>query len=161
MYGFTPTISDHHLLIVGYFGADKIGYNGAYKMTVANIIASIDQQHNSDTPTKWNILTAPNHWFTALVPSSYPPVIVSGQHTTGTTPTADIKMYDNSDKSWKKIGSLSSARSTGAVVTVYNNAIIIIGGCTKGDTMANAKLSSLKVVELGQVELLHKAIISY
>ena len=64
-------------------------------------------------------------------------------------------MYDNSNKSWKKIGSLSSARSGVAVAAVYNNAIIIIGGCTKGDTTANAEPSSVTVVELGQAELLH------
>ena len=152
MYGFTPTISDDHLIIVGYHGAEMKGYNAAYKIPVANI-TSIDQQHNSDTPTKWTELT--DHWFTALVPSSSPPVVVGGNDTTNTITTADIKMYDNSNKSWKKIGSLSSARSTVAVAAVYNNAIVVIGGCTKADTMANAKSSSLTIVELGQAELLH------
>ena len=52
MYGFTPTISDDHLLIVGYYGAGNGGtdlnnYKGAYKIPVANITASIYQQHNS------------------------------------------------------------------------------------------------------------------
>ena len=64
-------------------------------------------------------------------------------------------MYDNSNKSWKKIGSLTSARSYVAVAAVYNNAIIIIGGCTKADTTANAISSSVTVVELGEAELLH------
>ena len=155
MYAFTPTISNDHLLIVGYSGADMKCYKGAYKIPVANITASIDQQHNSDTPTKWTKLTLPDHWCTALVPSSSPPVVVGGEDTTGTIPTADIKMYDNSNKSWKKIGSLTSARSGVAVAAVYNNAIIIIGGGTKADTLANRKSSSLTIVELGQAELLH------
>ena len=155
MYYFAPTISDDHLLIVGFVGADMKHDNGAYKIPVANITASNDQQHKSDTSTKWTELTADDHWDTALVPNSSPPVIVGGDDTTGTIPTADIKMYDNSNKSWKKIGSLSSARSRVAVAAVYNNAIIIIGGCTKGDTTANAKSSSVTVVELGQAELLH------
>ena len=154
MWGFTPTISDDHLLIVGYCGADMNGYKSAYKIPVANITASIYQQHNSDTPTKWTELTAADHWHTALVPSSSPPVIVGGEDTTGTIPTADIKMYDNSNKSWKKIGSLSSARSNVAVAAVYNNAIVVIGGYTKGGRMANVKSSSMTVVELGQAELL-------
>ena len=149
---FTPTISDDHLLIVGYSGTTAMPYKGAYKMPVANITASIDQQHNSDTPTKWTELTAVDHWYTALVPSSSPPVVVGGEDTTGTT--ADIKIYDNSNKSWKKIGSLTSARSGVAVAAVYNNAIIIIGGCTKADSMTNAISSSLTLVELGQAELL-------
>ena len=154
MYAFTPTISDDHLLIVHYYGANT-RYNGAYKIPVANITASIDQQHNSDTPTKWIELTAADHWCKALVPSSSPPVVVGGDNKIGTIPTADIKMYDNSNNSWKKIGSLSSSRSAVAVAAVYNNAIVVIGGCIKEDTIANIKSSSLTVVELGQVELLH------
>jgi len=54
---FTPTISDDHLLIVGYCGADMLTYNCAYKIPVANI-TSLDQQHNSDILTKWTELTA-------------------------------------------------------------------------------------------------------
>ena len=163
MYGFTPTISDDHLLIVCYYGADNStsgvylnNYKGAYKIPVANITASIYQQHNS-APSKWTELTVAYHWCIALVPSSSPPVVVGGQGvgTIGTIPTADIKMYDNSNKLWKKIGSLSSARSCVAVTAVYDNAIIVIGGYTKGGSSANRKSSSLTIVELGQAELLH------
>ena len=151
MYGFTPTISDDHLLIVGYSGVDGKGSQGSYKIPVANI-TSADQQHNSNTPTKWTELTKADFYYTALVPSSSPPVVVGGDDQTATT---DIKMYENSNKSWKKIGWLSSARCTAAVAAVYNNAIIVIGGCTKADTQANRKSSSVIVVELGQAELLH------
>ena len=154
MAAFTLTISDDHLLVVGYSGADISFHKGAYKIPVANITASIDQQHNSDTPTKWTQLTKADHWGIALVLSSSLPVVVGGEDITG-TPTADIKMYDNSKKSWKKIGSLSSARSLVAVAAVYNNAIVVIGGYTKGGSMANRKSSSLRVMELGQAELLH------
>ena len=154
MFKFSPTISGDHLVIVGYTDADG-RCRSSYKIPVANITASINQQHNSDTPTKWTKLTLTDHWRTALVPGSSPPVVVGGHDRYGTIPTADIKMYNNSDKSWKKIGSLSSERSQVAVAAVYNNAIIIIGGCTKADTPANVKSSSLTVVELGQAELLH------
>ena len=156
MYLFTPTIIDGDLIIVSYYGADMKAYNGAYKLPIANITASISQKHNeTDTPqAKWTKLTAIDHWCVALVPSSSPPVVVGGMNRTGTIPTADIKMYDNFSKSWKKIGSLSSARFDVAVAAVYNNAIIVIGGCTKGGSMANAKSSSLTVVELGQADLL-------
>ena len=154
MHAFTPIVSDDHLLIAGYCGADNKGYNGVCKISVPNITLSGGQQHNSDTSTKWTKLTVADHWDTALVPSSSPPVVVGGQDTTGKA-TADIKMYDNSNKSWKKIGSLSSARSSVAVAAVYNNAIIIIGGCSKVDTTANAESSIVTVVELGQAELLH------
>ena len=147
MYGFIPTISDGHLLI----GRHNPSYTCKkfYKIPVANITAPMY------TPTKWTELTLPTHWFTDLVPNTSPPVVVGGEDTAGTILTADIKMYDNSNKSWKKIGSLSSARTRVAVAAVYNNAIVVIGGCTKADTLANAKSSSLTVVELGQAELLH------
>ena len=110
----------------------------------------------TQTP-KWTELTAADHWRTALVPSSSPPVVVGGQVSIqqGATATADIKMYDNSNKSWKKIGLLSSARCAVAVAAVYNNAIIIIGGYTNGGSMATIESSCVKVVELGQAELLH------
>ena len=145
------TTCDDHLLIVGY-GRPNTTYRQTYTIPLVSIMVSIDQQHNSDTPTKWTELTAADHYFTALVPSSSPPVVVGGHDIDGTT-TADIKMYDNSNKSWKKIGSLSSARSMVAVAAVYNNAIIIIGGCTKGGNVADFLSSSLTTVELGQVEL--------
>ena len=154
MWGFIPTIFDDHLLIVGYTGVDMKGYNNAYKIPIATITASNDQQYTCSKlfkSTKWTQLTAADHLYTALVPNSSPPVIIGGHYCSGTS-TADIKMYDNSNKSWKMIGSLSSARSGVAVATVYNNAIIVIGGCVKGDIMANAKSSSLTVVEMGQLE---------
>ena len=155
MCAFTPIISDDHLLIVDYLNVNKKRERNAYKLPVANITASIDQQHNSDTPTKWTKLTIADHWYTALVPSSSPPVVVGGEDNTGKMPTGDIKMYDNSNKSWKKIGLLSFARSEAAVATVYNNAIIVIGGYTKGDTLTNVRSSIVTIVELGQAELLN------
>ena len=155
MWGFTPIVSDDHLLIVGYYGVNLNPYNGAYKISVDNITASGDQQHNRDTSTEWTELTAADHWLRALVPSSSPPIVIGGENRSGTIPTADIKMYDNSNKSWKKIGSLSSARSDVAVAAVYNNAIVIIGGYTKGGSGTITKSFSVTVVELGQAELLH------
>ena len=92
MCSFTPTISDDHLLIVGYHDADTgadMRCRSAYKIPVANITTSIDQQHNSDTPTKWAELTVADHWCTALVPSLSPPMVVGG-HDTTYKPTADI-----------------------------------------------------------------------
>ena len=161
IYGFTPIVSDDHLIIVGYNCTDMKRYKSAYKISVATITASIDQQHNSYTLTKWTELTSADHWcaYTALVPSSSPPVVVGGEDTTGTS-TA-VNMYDNSNKSWKKIGSLSSARSGVAVAAVYNNAIIIIGGYTKGGSMTTAKSSSVTVVELGQAERIHPSLANF
>ena len=81
--------------------------------------------------------------------------MVVGEENEDDETTTDIKMYDDSNKSWKKIGSLLSARSRTALTAVYNNAVIIIGGCTKGGGLTNHKSSSLTIVELGQAELLY------
>ena len=152
MWVFTPIVSDDHLLIVGYGNENMKKVSDTYKIPVTNITASGDQQHNSGTSTKWTELTAADHWSTVLIPSSSPPVVLGGgDHTDNGDTTTDIKMYDNSNKSWKKIGSLSSARCDVAVAAVYDNAIIIIGGCTKGGIMAKRKLYSVTVVELGQL----------
>ena len=154
MYGFTPTISDDHLLIVGYTSIDTIRHKKAYKIAVSDITRapSADQQCNSQTPTKWTDLTAAIHWYTALVPNSSPPMVVGGDK--GGVPTADVKIYDYAGKSWKKVisKSLSSARSGVAIGTVYNNAIIVLGGCTKGGSKADLLSSFVTTVELGQLE---------
>ena len=157
MYEFIPTISDDHLLIVGYHGTDRIAKKSAYKLPIANITASIEEQHKvtSSTSSRWTELSLLAHSSTVLVPSSSPPVIVGGWNHKDKTSTADIKMYNDSDHSWRKVGSLSSAKFYSGVAAVDNNAVIIIGGCTRGAITGDHNSSSLAVVELGQAELLH------
>jgi len=145
MCAFTPTISYDDLLIVGYTGTDMKRYKSAYRISVATITSN-DQQQNSDVSTKWTKLTDATHWYTTVVPIPSRPVVVGGEGKIETI-TADIKMYDSSSETWMKIGSLSSARYAVALAAVYNNAIIVIGGCTEED--------SLTKVELGQAELVH------
>ena len=159
MFGFTPTISDDNMIIVGYHGVNSSRYRSAYKIPVANI-TSVDQHHRYDTPIHWIKLTDAIHWYTSLIPNSSPPVVVGGQDLTNTA-TADIRMYDNSNNSWKKVGSLSSARSYVTVSTICNNAVIVIGGYTETRSKISARLSSLKLLQLGQAELFHYAIIDY
>jgi len=95
-------------------------------------------------------MTSATRWSTAPVPSSFPPVIVGGQDQSGST-TSSIKVYDNCSNSWRKIDALPSARSCVAVATINNNAIIVIGGCTRGGS--NAKSFSLTTAELGNTQL--------
>ena len=145
MFFFTPTISDDHMLIVGYSGADRKSKTDAYKLPVASIIASNGQGYGK--------LTKATHFYTALVPSSSPPVVVGGWNQSEKTPTPDIMMYNSSDNSWQKIGSLPSPRCFVTVALVHkNSAVIVIGGCTRGDNKVNRDSSSLKVVELGRAE---------
>ena len=157
MYEFIPTISDDHLLIVGYCVTGRKAKKGAYKLPVANITASIEEQHKvtSSTSSGWTELTELTHLLTVLVPNSSPPVVVGGWNRNDKTSTADIKIYDDSDHSWRKVGSLSSAKLVAGIAAVDNNAVIIIGGCTRGGSKDDLKSSSLTVVELGQAEVLH------
>ena len=151
---FAPIISDDYLLIVGY--SDGQGTKkAAYRLPVATITTSIYRQHDSSTSSRWTKLTAVTDFYTALVPGSSPPVIVGGWNHSDKTSTADIKMYDNSDHSWRNVGSLSSARSQVAIAAVDDNAIVVIGGCTKANNTADRKSSALAVVELGEAKLLH------
>jgi len=87
---------------VGYYDADGKISRSAYTIPVDDITRSGDQQQTSATPTKWVTMTPATHWNTALVPNSSPPVVLGGQDQSG-TPTSDIKMYDDSNKSWRKI----------------------------------------------------------
>jgi len=153
MFTFTPIITDDHLLIVGYTNSNIKRDINAYKIPVDDITRSGDQQQTSDTPTKWITMTNDTHWCTALVPSSSPPVVVGGSDQSSSA-TSDIKMYDNSSKSWKNISSLSSARSRVAIAAINNNAIIVIGGYTKGGSIDNRNSSSVTAVELGQAQLI-------
>ena len=156
MFQFSPIISDDHLLIVGYAGVDNNVEQGVFRLPVTTITASIDRQHNSAISFRWTKLNAATRAYTTLVPGSFPPIIVGGWDHSDKTSTADIKMYDNSDHSWRSVGSLSSARSCVGVATVDNNEIVVIGGCTKGDNTYDLNSSSLTIVELGEVDgLLH------
>ena len=155
MYEFTPVISNNHLLIVGYAGADGKAKKGVYRLPVANIIASVDERNHNAASSKWTKLTAVADFHAALVPGSSPPVIVSGWNSSDKTSIADIKTYNNSEHSWRSVGSLSSARHFVAVAAVDDNAIVVIGGCSKGGSVAERKSSGLTTVELGEAELLH------
>ena len=46
-----------------------------------------------------------------------------------------IEIYDKSRNIWKQVGSLSSGRISTAVAAVNNNAVIVIGRCTKRDML--------------------------
>lgn len=143
MFNIKPTLSDGNLLIVGYYGANRQCYSGVYKITIVDLISSIEKQTNYN----WTKLSSCSSYDTTLVPNSSPPLIVGGCNTHFTA-TTDIKMYDATSKSWKGIDSLSSGRIAAAVAAVGNEAIVVIGGCSD---VKHPGPSSIKTVELGQV----------
>ena len=153
MYDISLTISDGHLIIVNYFSIDLRCYSTVHATPITDVTTS--QYVNGIKSKDWVQLTTASHWAVALVPNSSPLTVLGGIDCS-TLPTADIKMYDSSKKSWKNtMSSLTSPRSAATVVAINDTAIIVIGGCTNMDTAATAKSSSLTTVELGQAEL-HK-----
>ena len=70
-------------------------------------------------------------------------------------------MYDDSDRRWWKIAaaSLSSPRSEVAIGVVNDNAIVVIGGCTKGGKLARS-YSSMRM-EMGQAEIIKPTLITF
>ena len=116
--------------IVGYHGVYSSRHKNAYRIPVASITKSSQHKLNAPRTLDWIEITETTHWFTSLIPNSSPPVVVGGQNTTDTA-TEDINMYDYSNDTWRKVGSLSSARSYVTVSAMHNNAIIVVGGYTK------------------------------
>lgn len=155
MTTFTPSIANDHLFIVGYTDGNLSRNNDTYKIPLVEVVASIDQLNISDHGVdKWNKMAPADHWFTALVPGSSPPLAVGGWEKGSTATTADINMYEFSKGSWKKVGAITFPRSLVAVATIGDSAIILIGGYTKGGSLANANSSTITTVELGQAEII-------
>ena len=151
MWGFSLSTCGDQLIIVGYH--DEVHrYNVPCMIPFADIIASVDRSTVS-TP-KWSELAPPHpYWSIALLPNSSPPVIVGGRNRSSTASTDCIKVYDNSNESWKTIATLSSSRGRVAVVTISNNAVIVIGGVAQIGEQDQSKSYNLTVMELGQAGL--------
>jgi len=151
MYAFTPIICDDYLLVVGYTGADMKRYKNSFKVLV-NDIVRLEEPHQQKVCTKWIPMADATYLHAAPVRSSFAPMVVGGENQHGTT-TREIEIYDKNTNSWRKLMSLSSARSSVAAVTFSNNALIVIGGYTEGDSIDNALDSSQDTVELGQAKI--------
>ena len=140
------TISDNLLYIVGYSTATDGRINAAYKLSIDIIISPADQL----TSNHWTKLPLAPHCYTAIIPNTSPPVIIGGSG-----PTADIRVLDVPNNSWKKIASLTSPRTFTAVVPINHDSILVIGGCTSGIGIKEAKEHSISRVEKGSVKLCH------
>ena len=139
------TISDNLLYIVGYDIATG-RTNAACKLSIDIITSTSDQL----TSNHWTKLPPAPHCYTAIIPNTSPPVIIGGDDI-HYVPTADIKMLDVPNNSWKKIASLTSPRASTAVVPI---SILVIGGITGGESVEGAKKHhSITRVEKGSVRL--------
>ena len=146
-------ISNDTLYIVGYVRANGNKTSAAYEMSVDMVISSAVQLTSNQT-AHWTKLPPAPHFETPIIPNCSPPVIIGG-HDIQYVPTVAIRVLDVPNNSWKKIASLTTARSDTAVVPINHDSILVIGGCTGGRSVEEAKAHSISRVEKGGVRLCH------
>ena len=146
------TTSDDLLYIVGYNRATG-RTNAAYQLPVDTITSSAAQLTSNQT-AHWTKLPPAPHYDTAIIPNSCPPVIIGGHDIQG-VPTVDIRVLDVPNNSWKKIASLTTARSSTAIVSINHDSILVIGGNTGGRNPTEVIAHSTTRVEKGTVRLCH------
>ena len=145
------TKSDDTLYIVGYNIA--IGRtSAAYAVSVDMVTSSVTQLTSNQT-AHWTKLPLAPHYSTAIIPNSCPPTIIGGKK--HGVKIDDIRVLDVPNNSWKKIASLTTARSATAVVPINHDSILVIGGTTGGRGIEGAKAHSISTVEKGTVRLCH------
>ena len=152
MWVLSLTISDDLLYIVGYSKATG-RTSAAYQVPVDTITSSAAQLTSNQT-APWTKLPPAPHFETAIIPNSCPPVIIGG-HDIQYVPSVDIRVLDVPNNSWKKIASLTTARSSTAVVPINHGSILVIGGHTGGKDIKEAMALSITSVEKGTVRLCH------
>ena len=154
MWGIKPTISGNNITIVGYATAGGRSCEH-YQITIDEIISSLDQPLS--TGTKWKKMLHATHYDTVTVPYSNPPLIIGGNShaNQGSIHTSDISLYDVSKNSWRKVDSLTSARSHVGVALINDHTIIVIGGTTGGTDVEGAKASCPTTVEIGNIVVNH------
>ena len=150
MYNFCPIICGKSFMIIGYWVESLAIDNSVFQMLM----------HHTEFYS-WTQLPSVVRYGSRVTPifQCHQPVVLGGYE--GELTTSDMKVYDDSDGSWKVIGSLSFARCAASAVSVNDTAIIVIGGCVKGHSRPAAMSSSLTTVELGQAELIRPSIIRF
>ena len=149
MWGIKPTISGNHIIIVGYNATRS--RRSHYQITIDEITSSLDQPLS--TGTKWKKMLHATHYGTVTVPYSNPPLIIGGR--IHPIYTSDISLYDASKNSWRKVDSLTSARSGVGVALINDHSMIVIGGSTSGKGVEAAEASSVTTVEIGNIVVNH------
>ena len=146
MFNIKMTTCGDHIFIVGYHNSSRVKENGIFRIAISAVIIRMLKARR--WRVIWDQLTPTAYWGTSPVPNSYTPLIIGGCDNQQTT--ADIQMYDATSKEWKKVDSLTSARSSPGVAMVGDNAIIAIGGNSGAQDLE----LPTRLVEMGQVELL-------
>lgn len=149
MWAISMTISSGDLYILGYSGVDW-KYTTAYQIPVDPIISSASQPSSSST--SYTEIPSVPYWHATVIPSSSPPTIIGGCNSSGDICTEKIHTFDVSTKTWKNIGSLSTARCGVGIALINTDTIIIIGGSTNANSIDSALAYCSDTVEKGQVK---------
>ena len=152
MWNIKPTISGEYITIVGYDTAT--GYSNGYnQIATEEVMSSLNQSSSTGaaSTTQWKKLSAAPYYNTVTVPYSNPPVIIGGS--VKGVATSNVSLYDTSKKSWRKVDSLTSARSYVGIGLIKHNTIIVIGGASGGYGLKGVMASSLTTVEIGNIVL--------
>ena len=148
------TISHDQLYIVGYSTSGG-RYSTAYQLSIDSIISSIGQPPTSGQSDNWSRLPNAPHFNTALLPQSYPSVIIGGHNIIQYAPTYDVAILDITKNTWDRVASLSTPRAYVAVVPISHDSILIIGGTKGGEGVQANKASCVSTVEKGTVSVSH------
>jgi len=144
MFNINATTCNNSIIIAGYVGANNKQNSTTYITTIDSIVQSDDDNN------KWSQLNHTPYWYTTIVPHTTPPVIVGG-HDEQLKPQDDIMLYDDTNNSWRTVGSLPIRCINTTVITVNNN-IIIAGGCIDVRNYETANATSLTSVMFGQLD---------
>ena len=92
-------------------------------------------------------------WYSALVPTSTPPVILGGENENGEV-VATAVIYDQATQLWRQIDSVTLQLPTNVAYATAalagKNTIIVIGGCT--DTKTTNAASSTSLTKVTKIE---------
>ena len=152
MWSLSLTISNDTLYIVRSYIVNGNTTRAAYAVSVDMIISSAAQLTSNQT-AHWTKLPLAPRFDTAIIPNCSPPVIIGGK--IQGVPTVDIRVLDVLNNSWKKIASLTTARSATAVVLINHGSILVIRGTTGGRGPKEATAHSTNRVEKGTIRLCH------
>ena len=154
MWAISLTTSHDQLYIVGYSTSDG-KYSEVYQIPVDSIISSTDHSPTSGQSVEWATLPKAPHYSTALLPHSYPLVIIGGS-IQGVS-TSDVAILDITKNKWDKLASFHTARSCVAVVPISHDSILVIGGTKGGLGIKANRASCVSTVEKGTVSVSHTA----
>lgn len=151
MWGISATASKNFFHIVGYNGADNHCYNDAYTIAVDYVTyhsaTSSADQESEKAQIPWVSLPDAPLWYSALVPTSSPPVILGGEDKNGEV-VATATIYEQANQLWRQVDPvrLPTALAYTTAAQAGKNAVIIIGGCTNTKTTNDASSTSLATV---------------